>query len=67
MQDIILVIPEDQATLTEEELQDDQTCILRASDPEAADNISLFNYEEKQFKIQPATSQMAVHFERTYA
>ena len=63
----MLIIPEDQAKLTEEELQDDQTCILRASDPEAPDNVALFNYDEQQFKIQPAVYQLTVHFERTYA
>ena len=67
MQDVVLVIPEEQAKLTAEELEDDQTCILRATDPNAPDNISWFNYEEQQFKIQPAVSHTAVHFERTYA
>lgn len=63
----MLVIPEDQEKLTEAELEDEQTCIIRASDPNAPDNVSWFSYEEQHFKIQPAVSHTTVHFERTYA
>ena len=63
----MLIKPEDQMELTEAELQDDQTCILRATDPNAPENVTCFNYEIQQFKIQPAVSQMGVHFEKTNA
>lgn len=66
-QDIVVVRPEDQDQLTAAELEDDETRILRASDPNAPENVTCFHYDEQQFKMQPTLPQMAVHFDHSYA
>jgi hypothetical protein len=66
-QEIVLVVPEGQAQLTVEELENEETCIIRASDPNAPDNITCFSYELQQFKLLPNVPKTAVHMDQTYA
>ena len=67
MQETVFIIPEDQAKLEPEQLEDDETCILRASDPNAPDNVSVFSFENSCFKMQPNVSQLAHHYDLTTA
>lgn len=50
-----------------QELEEDHTKIMRANDPNAADNITLFNYQERVFKLLPSISHMKVHLDKSYA
>eukprot|EP01043_Picozoa_sp_COSAG02_P093739 COSAG02_NODE_30231_length_555_cov_0.736842_1_plen_98_part_10 len=67
MQEPVVVIPEDQAQLTEKELEEEHTQIIRAEDPNAPDNISRYSYAESSFKIEPSISHMATHMDKRYA
>lgn len=61
------MVPADQAKLDEVALDEEHTCIIRSTDPNAADNITTFNYEIQAFKTSTAVSQMTVHLDNTYA
>lgn len=66
-QETVVVIPEDQAQLTEKEMEEEHTQIIRAEDPNAPDSISHYNYAEQAFKTEPSISHMAVHMDKCYA
>jgi dynein intermediate chain 1 len=48
-----IVRPENQLHLTEEQLDDDQTRVLTANDPNVPNNITKYNYKEKSYKQDP--------------
>ncbi|CAH8842099.1 unnamed protein product [Trichobilharzia szidati] len=54
--------PEDQLQLTEQELKEEITRVLTATNPHAPQNIVRFNFKEGQYKQIPQVNQMAVHF-----
>ena len=53
--------------MDEAALDEEHTCIIRATDPNAPDNITTFNYDLQCFKTSTAVSQMTVHLDNTYA
>ena len=63
----VVVIPEDQEQLTEKELEEEHTQIIRAEDPNAPDNVTKFNYQANAFKVEPSISHTAVHLDKRYA
>eukprot|EP01051_Picozoa_sp_SAG22_P007379 SAG22_NODE_518_length_9512_cov_5.735897_1_plen_666_part_00 len=61
-----VIVPDDQVPgLDEKGLAEEFTRILRADDPQSADNIALFSYTELTFKHQPSISQLTVNFDRS--
>ena len=65
-QETVVIIPEDQVpNLDEKGLAEEFTRILRADDPQSADNIALFSFTELTFKHQPSISQLTVHLDRS--
>jgi hypothetical protein len=68
LQETVVVIPEDQAQLDEAQLEEEHTMIIRASDPNAPDNIQDYNFAEQVFKPRPsdAKNQVAMHFDQSY-
>ncbi|CAF0743555.1 unnamed protein product [Brachionus calyciflorus] len=58
-----LLKPEDQLNLTEVELKEEITRILKANNPNAPQNIVRFNYKEKMYKLTPHVEQLAIHFQ----
>ena len=48
--------PADQAKLTPEALDEDETVILRANDPNAPDNVVLFSYELMEYHKVPVNA-----------
>ena len=63
--------PADQAKLTPEALDEDETVILRANDPNAPDNVVLFSYELMEYHKVPVNAAqfrcLALKRERAYA
>lgn len=57
------VKPEDQLELTDEELKQEFTRILRADNPNAPDNIVRFNHKEHEYKALATVEQCDFHFE----
>jgi len=57
-----VVKPDDQLQLTEQELKEEFTRILTATNPHAAQNIVRFNFKEMCYKPIPQVDQLAVHF-----
>lgn len=55
--------PDDQLNLTETELKEEITRILKANNPNAPQNIVRFNYKEKVYKLTPHVEQLAIHFQ----
>ena len=62
-------MPDDQEQLDEKALDEEHTQIIRAEDPNAPDNISLYNFSEQAFKVQPTggATHMGVHIDKSYA
>jgi dynein intermediate chain 1 len=58
----IFVKPRDQLELTEKQLSEELTRILRADNPQAPDNIARFSHKEKAFKLDPTVDQLSMHF-----
>lgn len=59
-------MPEDQIKgLSEKELAEEFTRILRSEDPNAPENIAQFSFTELTYKHMPTISQMAVHLDRS--
>jgi len=58
-----VVVPEDQLELSEKEMEEEHTRILRANNPLAPDNIARFSNKERTYKFDPMVSQTHVHFE----
>jgi len=56
------VKPPDQLDLTEEELKQEFTRILRADNPNAPDNIVRFNHKEQEYKALATVEQCEIHF-----
>eukprot|EP00039_Didymoeca_costata_P008472 m.112689 g.112689 ORF g.112689 m.112689 type:complete len:733 (+) comp14097_c0_seq7:89-2287(+) len=54
--------PDDQLDLTEAELKEEFTRILRADNPKAPDNIVRFNFKEREFKQLATVEQCDIHF-----
>ncbi|KAA0189151.1 Dynein intermediate chain [Fasciolopsis buskii] len=54
--------PDDQLQLTEQELKEEITRVLTATNPHAPQNIVRFNFKECQYKPIPQVDQTAVHF-----
>ncbi|KAB5549256.1 hypothetical protein PHYPO_G00065340 [Pangasianodon hypophthalmus] len=57
-----LVKPPDQLDLTEEELKEEFTRILTASNPHAPQNIVRYSFKERCYKPVSSVDQLAVHF-----
>ncbi|XP_074052670.1 dynein axonemal intermediate chain 1 isoform X2 [Macrotis lagotis] len=57
-----LIKPPDQLELTEAELKEEFTRILRANNPHAPQNIVRFNFKEGTYKPISFVDQLAVHF-----
>ena len=55
--------PDDQLNLTEQELKEEITRILKANNPNAPQNIVRYNFKERAFKLIPHVEQLAVHFQ----
>lgn len=60
-----IVKPESQLVLTDEQLVDEVTRILTASDPNVPNNITKYNYKEKSYKQDPEgpMDNLAFHFQ----
>lgn len=58
----ILIKPREQLPLSEKELAEEFTMVLRADNPEAPHNIVRFSHKEKGFKLDPVVDQLEVHF-----
>ena len=58
----IMIKPREQLQLTDKELNEEFTMVLRADNPEAPHNIVRFSNKEKCFKLDPAVDQLEVHF-----
>ena len=58
----IMIKPREQLLLTDKELQEEFTKILRADNPEAPKNIIRFSHKEKSFKLEPQVEQLEVHY-----
>lgn len=56
------VKPDNQLDLTEEELKEEFTRIIRGDNPNAPDNIVRFSFKEGEFKQQATVEQLAMHF-----
>eukprot|EP00741_Cyanophora_paradoxa_P015118 tig00020848_g14589.t1 len=54
--------PTDQLQLTEKELNEEVTKMLKADDPQAPQNVIRFNVKDRAFKIDPQIEHTAVHF-----
>ena len=60
----IMIKPREQVSLTDKELQEEFTKILRADNPEAPKTIIRFSHKEKCFKLDPAVDQLELHFQQ---
>ena len=60
----IMIKPREQLQLTDKELQEEFTKILRADNPEAPKTIIRFSHKEKCFKLDPAVDQLELHFQQ---
>jgi dynein intermediate chain 1 len=49
--------------LTEAELKEEITRILKANNPNAPQNIVRFSHKERQYKLTPHVEQLAIHFQ----
>lgn len=58
-----LLKPEDQLSLTEIELKEEITRILKANNPNAPQNIVRFSHKEHTYKLIPHVEQLAIHFQ----
>eukprot|EP00002_Diphylleia_rotans_P037458 TRINITY_DN8364_c0_g1_i7.p1 TRINITY_DN8364_c0_g1~~TRINITY_DN8364_c0_g1_i7.p1 ORF type:complete len:696 (-),score=147.47 TRINITY_DN8364_c0_g1_i7:274-2361(-) len=57
-----VIKPDDQAQLTEEQLNAELTRILAAKNRNAPTNITRYSYKEKMYKAEPSLEQLQVHF-----
>jgi dynein intermediate chain 1 len=55
--------PDDQLNLTDVELKEEITRILKANNPNAPQNIVRFSHKDKQYKLTPHVEQLAIHFQ----
>jgi len=58
----IMIKPREQLQMSDKDLSEEFTKILRADNPEAPKNIVRFSHREKTFKLDPAVDQLAYHF-----
>lgn len=58
----VVMKPEDQLQLTEQELKEEFTRILTAENPHAPKNLVRYNFKEKLFKQTTTIEQLAIHF-----
>lgn len=58
-----LLKPEDQLNLTEAELKEEITRILKANNPNAPQNIVRFSHKDHTYKLIPHVEQLAIHFQ----
>lgn len=58
-----LLKPEDQLNLTEAELKEEITRILKANNPNAPQNIVRYSHKELAYKLAPHVEQLAIHFQ----
>ncbi|TRY60448.1 hypothetical protein DNTS_028893 [Danionella cerebrum] len=63
MQGKTLVKPPDQLNLTEEELNEEITRVLTATNPNAPQNVVRYSFKEGSYKPIVFVDQMAIHFE----
>jgi dynein intermediate chain 1, axonemal len=62
MQAKATIKPDDQLQLTDQELKEEFTRILTATNPHAPQNIVRYNFKERQYKPIPSVDQLAIHF-----
>jgi dynein intermediate chain 1 len=58
-----LLKPDDQLTLTDAELKEEITRILKANNPNAPQNIVRYSHKELAYKLAPHVEQLAIHFQ----
>lgn len=58
----IIIKPREQVSLTDKELHEEFTMVLRADNPEAPHNIVRFSHKEKCFKLEPNVDQLEIHY-----
>lgn len=58
-----LLKPEDQLNLTEAELKEEITRILKANNPNAPQNIVRYSHKDHTYKLIPHVEQLAIHFQ----
>ena len=58
----ILIKPREQLQLTDKELAEEFTMVLRADNPEAPSNIVRFSHKERCFKFDATVDQLEIHF-----
>ncbi|XP_065920328.1 dynein intermediate chain 2, ciliary-like [Dysidea avara] len=58
----VVMKPEDQLQLTEQELKEEFTRILTAENPHAPKNLVRYNFKDKSFKHTTTIEQLAIHF-----
>lgn len=57
----MIIKPQDQVQgLTEKDLVEEHTRVLKADNPQAPDNLARFNYKEKMYKFDPTVDQTAI-------
>ena len=60
----IMIKPREQLQLSDKELQEEFTKILRADNPEAPKTIIRFSHKEKCFKLEPSVDQLELHYQQ---
>lgn len=58
-----LLKPEDQLVLSDAELKEEITRILKANNPNAPQNIVRYSHKELAYKLTPHVEQLAIHFQ----
>jgi dynein intermediate chain 1 len=60
-----VVRPETQLELTDKEMENEETRVLTANDPNIADNVSKYNYKDRSYKQDPEgpMDHLVFHFE----
>lgn len=62
LQPKVLLKPDNQLDLTEEELSTEFTRILNSNNPHAAQNFARFSYKERTYKVTKDVDQLYMHF-----
>eukprot|EP00002_Diphylleia_rotans_P016850 TRINITY_DN3272_c0_g1_i1.p1 TRINITY_DN3272_c0_g1~~TRINITY_DN3272_c0_g1_i1.p1 ORF type:complete len:703 (-),score=170.86 TRINITY_DN3272_c0_g1_i1:294-2402(-) len=57
-----VIKPEDQAQLSQEQLDSDLTRILTAKNRNAPGNITRYSYKERMYKAEPSLEQLQLHY-----
>ena len=58
----VVVVPAEQLALSEAELNEEVTKVLRAADPTAPDNVVRYSHRNQSFKLEPCVEHLRLHF-----